>query len=237
MSEYEEETNSVTFNKINEINNYFIYEPKKIDYLLVKINNSSCHTININNVIYYDTIISNNTVLCINKDATFVVKRSLKNYGTIINNGRLIIDSKHNLNSYFANYGKIINNGSLEIYGVFDNMDKGSIISNMIKNYGIFNNDGSIENNKLIINDGVFNNNNLLVINGELSNSYIFHNRKQKKISDNMLNNITKSYLFNHGKITNTHIIHNETLIYNTYHNAFTNFNIIINTGSITNYS
>ena len=63
MSEYEEETNSVTFNKINEINNYFIYEPKKIDYLLVKINNSSCHTININNVIENVIILINDCSL------------------------------------------------------------------------------------------------------------------------------------------------------------------------------
>jgi len=229
----------LTLTKSSEISNYFNYIPNKIEYAQVTIDCSSYDTNEGNNVLYYDTIISTDTVLVIKENSKFVIKRSLKNYGTIINNGRIIVDIQDSINSYFANDGDIINNGSFEIYGSFQNLDRGSIISSkMIKNYGIFSNDGIIENNKLFINEGIFNNNNKLIINGEMTNSYIFHNKKNiKKIIPNIYINDNvpeiNSIVTNNGKITNTHIIHNETLIINTNYNAFSNFNIIINTGII----
>jgi hypothetical protein len=216
-------------NSQKDIQNYLnnSKEDEKI-YLVVTIDCSIYNTNEINNILNYDTIISENTNFIIKENTKFIIKRSLKNYGTIINNGLLIIYSENNIGGCFENYGNIISNGFIEVNGVLNNLDKGSIISKDIINNGIINNCGLIENNKLLLNECMFNNSYKLIINGELINSYFFHNKK-------VINSNETSEIVNNGIITNSHIIHNETLILNLNQNSFINSNILINTGTITN--
>ena len=229
-------TNIISYETPEDINKYLNNIPNKNNHPFIKIDTQAYHTEkDNNNVIYDDTIISENSTFVIRQDDTFIVKRSLINHGIIINNGRLIINMKHCLTSYFENHGELINYGLFEIHGVFSNLKKGSIVSNIIKNYGIFHNYGIIENNKIFQNEGIFNNNNKLIIKGETSNSYIFHNKKNTKTNQTNDDTILIPHIINNGTITNTHIIHNESLITNTNQNSFINSNILINTGTIIN--
>lgn len=212
-----------------DIQNYLNDNTDDKNYLVVTIDCSIYDTNEKNNILMYDTIISENTNFIIKENTEFVIKRSLKNYGTIINNGKLIIYSEHHIGGCFENYGNIISNGFIEVNGVLNNLDKGSIISKDIINNGIINNDGLIENNKLLLNECMFNNSYKLIINGELINSYFFHNKK-------VINSNETSEIINNGIITNSHIIHNETLILNLNQDSFINSNILINQGTITNY-
>ena len=240
--------NIITYSNSDEIRKYFSSKPNRMNYLLITIQNESYHTSDGNNELYYDTIIDSKTSLIINENSTFVINRSLKNYGSIINNGHLILDSIHYLSSYFENNGQIINNGTFEVYGCFSNKDEGTLINtNIIRNYGIFNNDGIIDSKNTFNNEGIFNNNRELFINGDFTNEYIVHNRmlntetnssvddKINYQTNDQTNNKFQPQITNIGKIINRHILHNESLITNINSELFINSNILINTGTITN--
>ncbi len=214
------------FNSEEDITNYLNSEPDCKLYMNTTIDVDSYTIKNNDTTLYYSTTISKNTVFTIPEDTTFIIKQKLINYGTIINNGRLIIDNKYIIGGCLSNYGEIISHGSLENYSVLENNDEGKILSIDIINNSILNNEGVLRCEKMFTNKGILNNSNQITIHGKLFNAYIVHNKKSDK---------PDAFIKSYGKIVNNHIIHNEGLINNIYFNAFYNTSIIINTGTIIN--
>jgi hypothetical protein len=164
----------------NELNEFFNLEPDNNCYTNITIDVSSYTIRDMEAILYYNTIISKKTVLVIPEKSTLVIKRVLTNYGTIINNGRLIVDTEHMIGGCLSNYGEIISRNSLENYSLLENHDEGKITSINIINTRIMNNDGIISCEKIFTNEGILNNCYKLTICGELLNNYILHNKKFK---------------------------------------------------------
>ena len=221
--------NIVKFNiSANTDNQTHTDDQTHIDNQLILMDEPTYQITKADTAINLDMIISPNTVLNIDTKSVFVINRRLINYGKINNDGRIIINCKNGINSFFENYGSIINNNKIENYGGFDNY--GTIYSNKIVNNGIIKNYGITES-EYLKNMGLFNNFSQLIIQIELKNDYIIHNQKTNPIT----NSETNPIIINHGKIINNHIIHNESIIKNTLYNTLLNQNILINTGKIIN--